>query len=143
MTANAPWRLATLVALLCLARRADAQVDPSGPWRTLHTPHFRVHFRPVDREPAQRTAREAERARAGLLPERVSAQLGGGGARGLLRVAVHRGRPPARWLPHADARGRPDGRTLALAMERGVLHPLARRHGAVRLRQPVLRAARG
>ncbi|OLC06413.1 MAG: hypothetical protein AUH42_05750 [Gemmatimonadetes bacterium 13_1_40CM_70_11] len=37
-------------------------MDPSGRWRTLHTPHFRVHFRPVDREPAERTAREAERA---------------------------------------------------------------------------------
>ncbi|HYS19841.1 MAG TPA: hypothetical protein VEO73_02010 [Gemmatimonadales bacterium] len=50
------------MALLCFARRADAQVDPSGSWRTLHTPHFRVHFRPVDRQPAERTAREAERA---------------------------------------------------------------------------------
>src|SRR6266851_8184921 len=59
---RAPWRLATLMALLCFARRADAQVDPSGSWRTLHTPHFRVHFRPVDRQPAERTAREAERA---------------------------------------------------------------------------------
>src|SRR2546427_398855 len=58
----AGWRLATLVALFCLPGRAAAQVDPSGRWRTLHTPHFRVHFRPVDREPAERTAREAERA---------------------------------------------------------------------------------
>src|SRR2546426_247812 len=58
----APWYRATLLALLLSGGRVEAQVDPSGQWRTLHTPHFLVHFRPADREPAQRTAREAERA---------------------------------------------------------------------------------
>ena len=44
-----------------LAPRAEAQ-DPSGPWRTLHAPHFRVHFRPAYRDVADVAAREAERA---------------------------------------------------------------------------------
>ena len=50
-----------VVLVLLLAPRAEAQ-DPSGPWRTLHTPHFRVHFRPLYRDVAQVAAREAERA---------------------------------------------------------------------------------
>src|SRR5256712_10732890 len=50
------------VILLLLAARAEAQVDPSGSWRTLHTPHFRIHFRPVYRDVAQLASREAERA---------------------------------------------------------------------------------
>ena len=50
-----------VILLPLLAPRAEAQ-DPSGPWRTLHTPHFRVHFRPAYRDVAQVTAREAERA---------------------------------------------------------------------------------
>ena len=45
-----------------LAGRADAQVDPSGSWRTLHTPHFRIHFRPAYRAAAVMQAREAERS---------------------------------------------------------------------------------
>ena len=53
--------LSTLFLAL-LAGPAAAQVDPSGSWRTLHTPHFRVHFRPVYRELALLEAREAERA---------------------------------------------------------------------------------
>jgi WD40-like Beta Propeller Repeat len=48
--------------LLLLAARAEAQADPSGSWRTLHTPHFRIHFRPAYREVALREAREAERS---------------------------------------------------------------------------------
>jgi len=47
---------------LLLAVRAEAQADPSGPWRTLHTPHFRIHFRPLYRDVAQLASREAERA---------------------------------------------------------------------------------
>src|SRR5438105_8391064 len=47
---------------LLLAGRAEAQVDPSGPWRTLHTEHFRIHFRPAYRAVAEQEAREAERA---------------------------------------------------------------------------------
>ena len=53
---------ATLALLCVLAGRARAQVDPSGTWRTLHTAHFRVHFRPAARAAAEREAREAERA---------------------------------------------------------------------------------
>ncbi len=45
-----------------LAEGASAQADPSGRWRTLHTPHFRIHFRPAYRETALREAREAERS---------------------------------------------------------------------------------
>jgi hypothetical protein len=45
-----------------LSGRIAAQVDPSGSWRTLHTPHFRIHFRPAYREAALVEAREAERS---------------------------------------------------------------------------------
>lgn len=41
---------------------ASGQVDPSGPWRTLHTQHFRIHFRPTLRAKAVEAANEAERA---------------------------------------------------------------------------------
>ena len=51
-----------ILFLALLAGRAAAQVDPSGTWRTLHTPHFRVHFRPAYRDVALLEAREAERA---------------------------------------------------------------------------------
>lgn len=51
------------------ARAAAAQVEPSGAWRTLHTPHFRIHFRPAYRDVALREAREAERAYALLATE--------------------------------------------------------------------------
>ncbi|HMH82118.1 MAG TPA: hypothetical protein VK531_04555, partial [Gemmatimonadales bacterium] len=51
-----------LLLLLVLATRAEAQVDPSGSWRTLHTPHFRIHFRPAYRAAALTEAREAERS---------------------------------------------------------------------------------
>src|SRR3989442_67865 len=50
-----------ILLLIMLAARAEAQ-DPSGPWRTLHAPHFRVHFRPAYRDVADVAAREAERA---------------------------------------------------------------------------------
>ena len=56
------WRLGALALWCMLAGRAAAQVDPSGRWRTLHTAHFRVHFRPAARAAAEREAREAERA---------------------------------------------------------------------------------
>lgn len=52
-----------------LAGHAAAQVDPGGSWRTLHTRHFRVHFRPAYREVASQAAREAERAYALLAGE--------------------------------------------------------------------------
>src|SRR5713101_3161421 len=56
-------------ALPFCAARAAAQLDPSGSWRTLHTPHFRIHFRPTYREVALVEAREAERAYALLASE--------------------------------------------------------------------------
>lgn len=66
MLACAPMRvlavLLCLVALRVVGGRAAAQVDPSGPWHTLHTAHFRVHFRPAERVVAEHAAREAERA---------------------------------------------------------------------------------
>lgn len=52
---------ASVACALILAAAARAQ-DPAGPWRTLHTPHFRVHFRPAFRATAGDAAREAERA---------------------------------------------------------------------------------
>jgi hypothetical protein len=58
-----------ILFLLLLAGSAEGQVDPSGTWRTLHTPHFRVHFRPAYRDVALRGAREAERSYALLASE--------------------------------------------------------------------------
>jgi hypothetical protein len=52
----------TLFLLAMLATPAAAQVDPSGSWRTLHTQHFRIHFRPALRAKAAVAANEAERA---------------------------------------------------------------------------------
>lgn len=69
MSDMASWRRGVCCALLVCAGRAAAQVDPSGTWRTLHTPHFRIHFRPDDRDVARRAAREAERAYALLAAE--------------------------------------------------------------------------
>ena len=61
--------LRTLALALTLATRAEAQVDPSGSWRTLHTAHFRIHFRPAYRDVALLEAREAERSYALLAGE--------------------------------------------------------------------------
>src|SRR5256886_10601282 len=63
---HSPFRI---LFLLLLAPRAAAQVDPSGSWRTLHTAHFRIHFRPVYRAVALLEAREAERSYALLAGE--------------------------------------------------------------------------
>ena len=60
---------ALLLAIALLAGRAAAQVDPSGPWRTLHSTHFRIHFRPAYRALAVEAAAEAERAYALLATE--------------------------------------------------------------------------
>jgi len=51
-----------MAALLTAPSKASGQVDPSGHWRTLHTTHFRVHFRPALRSRAVAAANEAERA---------------------------------------------------------------------------------
>ena len=58
-----------VVLLLACASPVAAQVDPSAGWRTLHTPHFRIHFRPEAREAALVETREAERAYALLATE--------------------------------------------------------------------------
>jgi hypothetical protein len=63
--------LALCVALVAAPAHAASQsVDPSGGWRTLHTAHFRVHFRPAYRGTATEAAAEAERAYA-LLAARL------------------------------------------------------------------------
>lgn len=69
-------RAACFLALFALAAvPAAAQVDPSGQWRTLHTTHFRIHFRPEFRGVALQAANEAERAYA-LLAAEVAAPRG-------------------------------------------------------------------
>jgi hypothetical protein len=55
-------RRVAVLALLLLPSAASSQVDPSGHWRTLHSQHFRIHFRPTYRARAVEAAREAERA---------------------------------------------------------------------------------
>jgi hypothetical protein len=55
--------------MVLLSGNAVAQVDPSGNWRTLHTQHFRIHFRPAYRAIAIDAAAEAERAYALLATE--------------------------------------------------------------------------
>jgi hypothetical protein len=59
----------TLLLLAVLTTPAASQVDPSGSWRTFHSPHFRVHFRPAYRDKAREVAAEAERAYALLARE--------------------------------------------------------------------------
>jgi hypothetical protein len=44
-------------------------MDPSGPWRTWHTPHFRIHAQRWNAAAAEKAAREAERAYALLARE--------------------------------------------------------------------------
>lgn len=56
------------LALLCIPVALSAQ-DPSGNWRTLHSQHFRIHFRPEHRALATQAAAEAERAYALLATE--------------------------------------------------------------------------
>ncbi|HYX83138.1 MAG TPA: hypothetical protein VE714_12140, partial [Gemmatimonadales bacterium] len=60
---------AALWLALVLSTPSAAQVDPSGAWRTLHTHHFRIHFRPSLRAKAILAANEAERAYALLSSE--------------------------------------------------------------------------
>ncbi|OLC88650.1 MAG: hypothetical protein DMD38_04260 [Gemmatimonadetes bacterium] len=65
-THHAPRTILLFVTLLTTPAAAQ---DPSGHWRTLHTQHFRVHFRPEYRARAVVAAREAERAYALLSGE--------------------------------------------------------------------------
>lgn len=66
-------RAIALAAVLacCAARAASAQLPPNDPWRTLETPHFRVHFTPPLERQARRAAVNAERAYAELSTELV------------------------------------------------------------------------
>lgn len=61
--------LALLVAPLVAPGTAGAQVRPDLTWRTLHTPHFRIHFNPWLEDLARRTAANAEYAYARLRTE--------------------------------------------------------------------------
>ncbi len=62
-------RLAAFAAALAFAASARAQpYDPAFRWRTIDTPHFRVHHHQGEEALAQETAREAERAHALLAP---------------------------------------------------------------------------
>src|SRR5256712_1177978 len=62
LTLRIPHSALRILLFAILAGRAESQVDPSGSWRTLHTPHFRIHFRPAYRDAALLEAREAERS---------------------------------------------------------------------------------
>ncbi len=57
--------------IVCAAPPVRAQVPPNEEWRTLQTPHFRVHFNPNVEEEARRAAVNAERAYAELSTELV------------------------------------------------------------------------
>ncbi len=59
-----PFGVLALLFVSVWPHTAGAQVDPSGPWRTWHTPHFRIHAQAWNEAPAQRAAVEAERAYA-------------------------------------------------------------------------------
>jgi Tol biopolymer transport system component len=60
--------LAALLAALAPASGAAQPYDPAYRWRTLDTPHFRVHFHQGEEALAQRVARAAERAHTALTP---------------------------------------------------------------------------
>jgi hypothetical protein len=61
--------LGAAAAALLVAAAAGAQpYDPAFRWRTLETPHFRVHHHQGTESLAQDVAREAERAHARLVP---------------------------------------------------------------------------
>jgi len=67
--------LLSVSLLLLVATPVAAQVDPSGPWRTWHTPHFRLHARAEDSALVAVAAAEAERA-YGLLAREIDPPRG-------------------------------------------------------------------
>ena len=69
-------RTALLLVALLLALPLAAQVPPDAEWRTLDTPHFRVHFTPALEPLARRAAERAETAHAALTEVLVSAPRG-------------------------------------------------------------------
>ena len=58
-----------LASLFFLSASANAQVAPNLRWRSLHTPHFHVHFSPGLEPVARRAAGSAERAYGRLAAE--------------------------------------------------------------------------
>lgn len=56
------WMTVSLVVTLGAGGSVQAQIDPSGVWRTWHTEHFRVHAHASYASHAAVAAREAERA---------------------------------------------------------------------------------
>jgi Tol biopolymer transport system component len=63
--------LAVAVAAAALLRAGEARAQPYDPafrWRTIETPHFRLHFHQGEEALAQDVARESERAHALLAP---------------------------------------------------------------------------
>jgi len=58
--------VALALALLIVPRASAQGYDPSYRWRTLHTPHFRVHFHQGEDALAQEVAHAAERAHSAL-----------------------------------------------------------------------------
>jgi len=62
---------ALALAALALAAHSAAAQRPDAEWRTIATPHFRVHFEPASEEVARRAAASAEWAYAALARELV------------------------------------------------------------------------
>jgi Tol biopolymer transport system component len=68
------------MAVLALSALAPGQArayDPGYRWRTLHAPHFRVHYHQGEEALAQEVAQAAERAHAALVPVLGYAPRGG------------------------------------------------------------------
>jgi len=67
----AAWTVTLLLPLMATVS-AGAQVIPNIQWKTIETPHFRIHFSPALEQMARRTAPNAERAFALLSRELVA-----------------------------------------------------------------------
>jgi hypothetical protein len=67
---GAAWPALLLLSVVAFAS-AGAQVIPNIQWKTIETPHFRIHFSPALEQMARRTAPNAERAFALLSRELV------------------------------------------------------------------------
>ncbi len=63
-----PWGVMAALTM-CAVSPLPGQTDPSGPWRTWRTPHFRIHAQAGNEARAQQAALEAEGAYALLARE--------------------------------------------------------------------------